>query len=175
MDGNAIFGFAGVIVGAAATYVGQRGAERRAERGEVKVAVRVLQTDLLLAMGQMAGAAEEKVWWTAVEEKITFPNWDRYEVVLARSLRFEQWSLVRNAIVSANAMQERSRWNSETMETTDMEDGDIENAQDSIAGLNAATDLLIELAERHRGKRERIRGFYDSALEAWKRAGKRVG
>ena len=157
VDGNAIFGFAGVLVGAGGVYLNSRGAEARKRRSELKVAIRLVEQDALALMGHLTAAIENQTWWFAIDEELAFPNWTRFEGTFARELPLKEWWVLRNAFAGADHLEDRSKWIGKRGGGDQMDDEAIKNAKESILQLQEAVILLTNLAKRHEPWRRRFK------------------
>ena len=95
MNSSAIFGFAGVIVGAASTYVAQRGAEGRLAKADARVGVRLSHLDLVELRSTLHAALENDQLWEV--GAVDAPRWKEHDAALARALPLEEWMPIEHA------------------------------------------------------------------------------
>jgi hypothetical protein len=95
----AIFGLVGVITGAAVSGWVTLTLERRREDEARRAALHVLDVELLRAKMYVEGVLEAGVWAAGTDTSIR--SWDRYEDVLARRLRRDDFHFVALAVTAA--------------------------------------------------------------------------
>lgn len=107
MDGNAIFGFAGVVVGAGSTYVIQRGAEKREDRANARVAIRLINLDLVQIGAVLSTGLHRGEWWTDQTPpiRIEAPAFELYDAALAKTLSLDDWMAIRHAVFVAESLE----------------------------------------------------------------------
>jgi hypothetical protein len=96
---TAIFGLAGVIVGALVTGGMTLYLERRREAQSRRAALHVMDVELLRANAYIESVLEDGVW--AAGTDTTVGAWERYEDVLARDLRRDDFHFVALAVTAA--------------------------------------------------------------------------
>ena len=95
----AIFGLAGVIIGAVVSGWLTLALERRREQQGRRAALYVMDVEILRARSYLDGILEEGVW--AAGTDISVRAWARYEDVLARQLRRDDFHFVALAVTAA--------------------------------------------------------------------------
>jgi uncharacterized protein YecE (DUF72 family) len=99
VEASAIFGFAGVLVGAGSAYVAQRGAEGRRNKANTRVGVRLSHLDLIAMRSTLRNALNHnQVWIDNVAADLSASRWNEHNVVLAETLPIEDWMTVEHAI-----------------------------------------------------------------------------
>lgn len=160
MDSSAIFGFAGVLVGAASSYFTQRGSEERRDRALVRAGVRLLLTDASKVKGQLQGSLTKDEWWRH-ENSVVLPHWEAYQAELARGLLLRDWLTIRGAFVLLPDLQESADL-AARLENRHLRDGGRENVVMVLTTFEAAeetlTDLTLELQSPTEKLRARLKG-----------------
>jgi hypothetical protein len=159
VDGNAIFGFAGVLVGAGSTYLIQRGSEARQERANARVGVRLVKKDLVEAREFIEIGLETNLWWHHLDFEIGLPNWDRYAGDLARALPLGEWERLREVIAVTESVESRARFIDATGRDPEMTDEDRQVVSDILLNVKEGEVLVDGLAVRLQSARERARGW----------------
>ncbi len=156
MDGSAIFGFAGVLVGAGGAYVSQRGVESRRDRAEARVGIRLVEKDALLAVGQVNAAVQTRTWWTLLDDELSLPNWRRYEAVLAGALQLEDWLKLLGAFQATELLDLVAKLGLKSHENHEMGEKEIAAAVSAATGLEEAIYLLGKLSRERLTWREKL-------------------
>jgi hypothetical protein len=157
VDSSAIFGFAGVLVGAASTYLAQRGSEARQERANARVGVRLVKKDLVEAREVIEIGLEASTWWYRLDFEITLQNWDRYAGDLARALPLYDWEPLREFIAVTESLEGRAKFIHEVERDPDMTDDDREVIADILINVKEGEALLDRLSAELQTPLERLR------------------
>jgi hypothetical protein len=110
VEASAIFGFAGVLVGAGSAYVAQRGAEGRKNKANTRVGVRLSHLDLIAMRSTLRNALNDnEVWIDNIAADLSASRWNKANVVLAETLPLEDWITVEHAIFLARDLDAEVR------------------------------------------------------------------
>lgn len=159
MDGGAIFGFAGVLVGAASTYLIQRGGEGRKERSEARVGIRLVKMDLVAARETIEVGLETNRWWHSLDFEIRLSNWDRYAGDLARALPLAEWEELREAIAVTESVEDRAAFLEKVGRDPEMTADDREVVTSILGNVIDGEQLVDRLARRLLTRGEKVRSW----------------
>jgi hypothetical protein len=163
MDGGAIFGFAGVLVGAASTYLIQRGSEGRRERGDARVGIRLVKKDLVAARETIEIGLEVGRWWQSLDFEISLGNWERYAGDLARALPLDEWEELRETIAVTESVEDRAAYIEKIGRDPEMTEDDREVVTDILGNVVDGEQLADRLALRLQTRREKVRAWWARA------------
>jgi hypothetical protein len=130
----AIFGLVGVIVGAAVSGWVTLALERRREDQARRAALHVMDVELLRAKAYTESVLESGVWAAGTDTSVRV--WDRYEDVLARQLRRDDFHFVALAVTAAERapmlFAEQIAAGEKVIPLSDIDRGGLENIRDAI-------------------------------------------
>jgi hypothetical protein len=93
---EALFGFAGVIVGALLTGAVEWWRETRRERRGARAAMRVLKNDLEVGAAMLGGTESSGLWWSRPSFSLPTKAWSDYRELLATGIQNEDdWDVIR--------------------------------------------------------------------------------
>jgi hypothetical protein len=156
MDSSAIFGFAGVLVGAGSTYLAQRNAEQRRDHAVARAAVRLLQVDVLEIEIKLNAALESGHWWVADRRSVLAPHWTSYEAELAKTLLLRDWLTLRGAFVLSPGLQEQAEL-AQARERGELDTSQRDGVAAALARFEKAEETMNDLTIEMQSVPERVR------------------
>lgn len=159
MDSSALFGFAGVLVGAGSTYFTEKRVEIRKNRADASVGVRLVLNDLELIQALLGQSLKRGKWWTNLNLRLKTDNWDLYQKSLARELRLDDWHVVRDVFLQIGLLNEMVEQQAEEDIDDKLTEGERESAERILGELGDVDDLLAALCRSLEPRRERVRSM----------------